>query len=157
ACTIPIALFVGFYMYRIRKGRVVEASLIGAALTLAAVVAGNWIPGSPWEGAFSLTRTETILALCGYGFVASALPVWLLLCPRDYLSSFLKIGTIALLVVGVMVANPALRCQAYNEVFADRGPTFPWGGVFPFVFICIMCGAISGFHALVSSGTTPKM
>jgi carbon starvation protein len=156
-CTIPIALFVGFYMYRLRKGRVVEASLIGGALTVAAVFVGNWVPGSPLEGFFSLTKTETILALTGYGFVASVLPVWLLLCPRDYLSSFLKIGTIALLIVGVIIANPPLRCPPINEVFKNGGPTFPWGGIFPFVFICVMCGAISGFHALVSSGTTPKM
>jgi carbon starvation protein len=157
ACTIPIALFVGLYMYRIRKGRIVEASLIGGALTVAAVIAGNWIPGSPLEGVFALSKTETILALTGYGFVAAVLPVWLLLLPRDYLSSFLKIGTIALLIVGVLVANPPLLHPPVNEVFKDKGPTFPWGGIFPFVFICIMCGAISGFHALVSSGTTPKL
>lgn len=157
ACTIPIALFVGLYMYRIRKGAVVEASLIGAAATLAAVVAGNWIPGSVLEPFFALTRTQTVLALTAYGFIASVLPVWLLLCPRDYLSSFLKIGTIALLVIGVFLANPVLPCPPVNQVFAGGGPTFPWGGIFPFVFICIMCGAVSGFHALVSSGTTPKM
>ncbi|MFO0845074.1 MAG: carbon starvation protein A [Gemmataceae bacterium] len=157
ACTIPIALFVGLYMYKIRKGAVVEASLIGAFATLAAVVAGNWVPGSSLEPYFSLTKGQTVLALTGYGFVASVLPVWMLLCPRDYLSSFLKIGTIALLVVGVFLANPVLPCPPVNPIFADRGPTFPWGGVFPFVFICIMCGAVSGFHALVSSGTTPKM
>jgi len=156
ACTIPIALFVGLYMYKIRKGRVVEASLIGAAGVLAATVAGNWIPGSPLEGMFSLTKQETILALTGYGFIASVLPVWLLLCPRDYLSSFLKIGTIALLIVGVFVANPVMRCPTVNAEFADGGPTFR-GAIFPFVFICIMCGAISGFHSLVASGTTPKM
>jgi carbon starvation protein len=157
ACTIPIALFVGLYMYKIRKGAVVEASAIGALATLAAVVAGNWIPGSFLEPYFSLTKTQTVLALTGYGFIASVLPVWLLLCPRDYLSSFLKIGTIVLLVVGVFMANPPLLAPAVNHVFADRGPTFPWGGIFPFVFICIMCGAVSGFHSLVSSGTTPKM
>jgi carbon starvation protein len=157
ACTIPIALFVGLYMYRIRKGRVVEASLIGGALTVAAVIAGNWIPGSPLQGIFALNKDAAILALTGYGFVAAVLPVWLLLLPRDYLSSFLKIGTIALLIVGVLVANPPLLHPPINEVFKDKGPTFPWGGIFPFVFICIMCGAISGFHALVSSGTTPKM
>ncbi len=156
ACTIPIALFVGLYMYKIRKGHVVEASLIGAVLTLGAVVAGNWIPGSPWEDTFSLTKGHTVLALTGYGFVASVLPVWLLLCPRDYLSSFLKIGTIALLIVGVFVANPVLAAPIVNPVFQSGGPTFA-GGIFPFVFICIMCGSISGFHALVSSGTTPKM
>lgn len=157
ACTIPIALFVGLYMYKLRKGKVVEASLIGAAGVLAATVVGNWIPGSPLGSFFSLSRDQTILAITTYGFIASVLPVWLLLCPRDYLSSFLKIGTIALLVIGVLIANPELRAPTVNPVFKDGGPTFPWGGIFPFVFICIMCGAVSGFHALVSSGTTPKM
>jgi carbon starvation protein len=156
ACTIPIALLVGFYMYRLRKGHVVEASLIGAALTLAAVAAGNWVPGSPLEKWFSLTKGQTVLAITIYGVVASVLPVWLLLAPRDYLSSFLKIGTIALLVVGVIAANPVLPCPPVNDVFLNDGPTFR-GGLFPFVFICIMCGAISGFHSLVASGTTPKM
>jgi carbon starvation protein len=156
ACTIPIALLVGLWMYRIRKDRVVEASVIGVLLTFAAVIAGNWIPGSPLERYFSLTREQTIWALCIYGFVAAVLPVWLLLGPRDYLSSFMKIGTIALLVVSVCVANPTLQAPPVNEVFINGGPTFP-GSLFPFVFICVMCGAISGFHALVSSGTTPKM
>jgi carbon starvation protein len=156
AATIPIALLVGLYMYRLRPGRVVEASLLGAALTLAAVFAGNWIPGSPWERFFSFTKGHTTFLLCAYGFVASVLPVWLLLLPRDYLSSFLKIGMIALLVIGVFVANPVLPCPPVNHEFLGGGPTFA-GGLFPFVFICIMCGAISGFHALVSSGTTPKM
>lgn len=156
ACTIPIALFVGWWMYVLRKGRVLEASLIGAILVLAATVYGAQIPGSSWEGYFSWTKGQTVLALVGYGFVASVLPVWLLLCPRDYLSSFLKIGTIALLIVGVFVANPVLYQPMYNPIFASGGPTFP-GNIFPFVFICIMCGAVSGFHALVSSGTTPKM
>jgi carbon starvation protein len=156
ACTIPIALFVGWYLYRVRPGRVVEASVLGGVLVLAATVAGNWVPGSPLEPYFSLTKGQTVLALTGYGFVASVLPVWLLLCPRDYLSSFLKIGTIILLVVGVFVANPVMRQPPLNPVFAGGGPTFP-GPMFPFVFICIMCGAVSGFHSLVSSGTTPKM
>jgi carbon starvation protein len=156
ACTIPIALLVGLWMYRLRKGKVVEASLLGAAGVLLAVVVGKWVPDSPLERYFSLSRESTIFALCGYGFIASVLPVWLLLCPRDYLSSFLKIGTIGLLVVGVLLANPPLFCPQVNEVFASGGPTFA-GAIFPFVFICIMCGAISGFHALVSSGTTPKM
>lgn len=156
ACTIPIALLVGWYMYRFRPGKTVEASLIGATLTLAAVVAGNWIPGSPWEGYFALGKVQTVIALCTYGFIASVLPVWLLLAPRDYLSSFLKIGTIALLIIGVFWANPKLPSPAFNPTFINGGPTFQ-GHLFPFVFICIMCGAISGFHALVSSGTTPKM
>lgn len=156
ACTIPIALLVGLWMYRLRPGRVVEASIIGGVLTIGAVVAGNWVPGSPLERFFSLTRDQTILALGTYGFIAAVLPVWLLLGPRDYLSSFLKIGTIALLVVSVCVANPTLEAPPVNEVFLNGGPTFP-GQIFPFVFICIMCGAVSGFHSLVSSGTTPKM
>jgi carbon starvation protein len=156
-CTIPIALFVGWYMYRFRPGKIAEASLLGAAAVLAATVIGNWIPGSPLEPFFSLSREGTILAICIYGFIASVLPVWLLLVPRDYLSSFLKIGTIALLVAGVIVANPPLHAPAVNPHFANGGgPYFP-GAIFPFVFICIMCGAVSGFHALVSSGTTPKM
>jgi carbon starvation protein len=157
ACTVPIALFVGLYMYRLRKGRVVEASLLGAAGVLLAVVVGKWIPGSPLERFFALSRETTIFALCGYGFVASVLPVWLLLCPRDYLSTFLKIGTIFLLVAGVLVVNPELKAPAVSPYFASGGGPNLDGPIFPYVFICIMCGAISGFHALVSSGTTPKM
>lgn len=156
AATIPIALFVGLYMYRLRRGRVVEASLIGAAAVLAATFAGGLIGGTTIEPLFEWGRGQTILAICVYGFVASVLPVWLLLCPRDYLSSFLKVGTLALLVLGVIVANPSMEAPAFNEHFAAGGPILS-GAVFPFVFICIMCGAISGFHALVSSGTTPKM
>ncbi len=157
ACTVPIALFVGLYMYRIRKGRVVEASLIGAVATLAATVAGGWIHGSAIEPYFELSRGGTIWAICLYGFIASVLPVWLLLCPRDYLSSFLKIGTVALLVGAVIVANPKLEAPPINPVYAAGGGPNMNGPIFPFCFICIMCGAISGFHALVSSGTTPKM
>ena len=156
ACTIPIALFTGLWMYRVRPGRVIEASLIGGALTLFAVVAGGWIPGSALEPIFSLTRNQTIIALVVYGFIAAVLPVWLLLGPRDYLSSFLKIGTVVLLVASVCIANPPLQAPMLNEVFVNGGPTFP-GSIFPFVFICVMCGAVSGFHSLVSSGTTPKM
>ncbi len=157
ACTIPIALFVGLWMYRIRKGRVIEASLIGAAGVLTATIAGALIPEDPTlHRMFSLDKTQTVLALCGYGFIASVLPVWMLLCPRDYISSFLKVGTIALLVLGVILANPPLPQPTVNYTFINGGPTFK-GNIFPFVFICIMCGAISGFHALVSSGTTPKM
>jgi carbon starvation protein len=157
ACTVPIALVVGLYMYKLRKGRVVEASAFGAAAVLAATIAGNWIPGSSLEPYFQLTRNQTILAICAYGFIASVLPVWLLLCPRDYLSSFLKIGTVALLVGAVVVANPQLQAPMVNELFAGGGGPYFNGAIFPFCFICIMCGAISGFHALVSSGTTPKM
>ena len=155
-CTIPIALFVGLYMYRFRKGRVVEASLIGAVLVLVATWAGSFIPGSPLAPYFDLSQKQVILAIMAYGFLASVLPVWVLLCPRDYLSSFLKIGTVAALVLGVVFVNPTLKMPAITEFAGGGGPVLP-GKVFPFVFITIMCGAISGFHALVSSGTTPKM
>ncbi len=156
ACTIPIAFAVGLYMYKIRPGAVIEASIGGGIAVLAATWAGSLIPGSFLEPWFSLNKSQTIFALCGYGFIASVLPVWMLLCPRDYLSSFLKIGTIGLLVVGTIVANPPLMHRPIEPIFASGGPTFA-GTMFPFVFICIMCGAISGFHSLVSSGTTPKM
>jgi carbon starvation protein len=155
-CTIPIAILVGLIMKKWPNVGVLWGSLLGGVLTLAAVVAGNWIPGSPLEAWFSLTKMQTIWALVIYGFIAAVLPVWLLLGPRDYLSSFLKVGTIFLLIGSVLVANPPLQAPPINEVFANGGPTFP-GTLFPFVFICVMCGAISGFHALVSSGTTPKM
>ncbi|MBV8880485.1 MAG: carbon starvation protein A [Planctomycetaceae bacterium] len=156
ACTVPIALFVGLWMYRIRKGKVVEASLIGAGAVLACTWLGSLIPGSPLEHLFSLSKNQVTVAIAAYGFIASVLPVWLLLCPRDYLSSFLKIGTIAGLVLGVLIVNPQLHMPAVTTFCAGGGPIVP-GKVFPFVFITIMCGAISGFHALVSSGTTPKM
>ncbi|HWP84525.1 MAG TPA: carbon starvation CstA family protein, partial [Terriglobia bacterium] len=155
-CTIPIALFVGLYMYRFRKGAVVEASLIGAVLVLVATWAGSFIPGSPLAPYFDLTQKQVILAIMGYGFLASVLPVWVLLCPRDYLSSFLKIGTVAALVLGVILVNPTMQMPPVTEFVSGGGPVLS-GKVFPFVFITIMCGAISGFHALVSSGTTPKM
>jgi carbon starvation protein len=156
ACTVPIALFVGLWMYKIRKGKVVEASLIGAAAVLLSTWLGSLIPGSPLEHLFSLSKNGVTVAIAIYGFVASVLPVWLLLCPRDYLSSFLKIGTIAGLVLGVLIVNPTLHMPATTTFCSGGGPIVP-GKVFPFVFITIMCGAISGFHALVSSGTTPKM
>ena len=157
ACTIPIALMVGWYMYRLRKGRVVEASILGAVAVLGVTYLGAMIPGSWLEPYFSWSKEQTTYAIAGYGFVASILPVWLLLCPRDYLSSFLKIGTIALLVVGVVVANPTLEAPPINHQFAHGGGPYFDGPIFPYVFICIMCGAVSGFHALVASGTTPKM
>jgi carbon starvation protein len=156
SCTIPIALFVGFYMYKIRPKQVLEASLIGAALTLGATFGGGWITRQPLAHWFNWSDHTVIIAMSIYGFVAAVLPVWVLLTPRDYLSSFLKIGTIALLVIGVIVANPKLEAPAFNRVFASGGPTVA-RSLFPFLFITIMCGAISGFHSLVSSGTTPKM
>ena len=157
ACTVPIALVVGWYMYKVRKGRVLEASVLGAVAVLGVTVLGGSIPGSWLEPYFSWSKEQTTYAIAGYGFVASILPVWLLLCPRDYLSSFLKIGTIALLVIGVIVANPTLAAPAINHQFAGGGGPYFDGPIFPYVFICIMCGAVSGFHALVASGTTPKM
>jgi carbon starvation protein len=156
ACTIPIALFVGLWMYRIRKGKVAEASVIGAIAVLGCTYLGSLIPGSPLERFFSLSGHGVTVAIAVYGFVASVLPVWLLLCPRDYLSSYLKIGTVAALVIGTIFVNPTLKMPALTEFVNGGGPIVP-GKVFPFVFITIMCGAISGFHALVSSGTTPKM
>ncbi|HEX8911343.1 MAG TPA: carbon starvation protein A [Humisphaera sp.] len=156
AATIPIALFVGLYMYKIRPGKVTEASLIGAVLTLGATVAGGWVAEHHIGEWFNLTGTQVTWAMAIYGFVAAVLPVWVLLAPRDYLSSFLKIGTIAMLVVGVLVANPRLETPAVNSTFLGGGPIVP-GTIFPFLFITVMCGALSGFHALVSSGTTSKM
>jgi carbon starvation protein len=156
AATIPIALFVGFYMYRLRPGKVIEASLIGGAMTVAATVAGHWVAQHSIGQYFNLSASGVTWSMAIYGFVAAVLPVWVLLAPRDYLSSFLKIGTIALLVVGVLFANPQLEAPALNMTFLDGGPIVK-GTIFPFLFITIMCGAISGFHALVSSGTTPKM
>jgi carbon starvation protein len=154
--SIPLALFVGWYMYRLRPGRVAEATIIGVAGLLACVILGKPLSASPFAHYFLFTRTELILLMAGYGFVASVLPVWLLLAPRDYLSSFMKIGTIALLIVGVIVVNPVLQMPAFSQFTGGGGPIVP-GPLFPFAFITIACGAISGFHALIASGTTPKM
>ena len=121
-----------------------------------AVIAGRWVASSPVAGWFLFDHHQLTVLLCVYGFVASVLPVWLLLAPRDYLSSYMKIGTIALLVVGVLVVHPDLKLPAFTQFVHGGGPIVP-GKVFPFVFITIACGAISGFHALVASGTTPKM
>jgi carbon starvation protein len=156
AMTIPIALFMGFYMRVLRPGAVVETSIIGVALLLLAIVAGGWVSESNWAEAFTLSPTTLVWCLVIYGFLASVLPVWMLLAPRDYLSTFMKIGTIVLLAVGVLVAAPRLQMPA-TTVFTDgSGPVFS-GALFPFVFITIACGALSGFHSLIASGTTPKM
>lgn len=163
ALTIPIAFMTGIYLYRLRKNRVLEASIIGGLLTVGAVWLGGMMndPQSMLFGyrdMFDLREKEVGIAIAIYGFVASVLPVWMLLCPRDYLSSFLKIGTILLVIVAVIVAHPVIRTPAINTTFLGGGPTTGAGGsIFPFLFIFIMCGAISGFHALVASGTTPKM
>ena len=154
--TIPLALFMGLYMYRFRKGRIAEASIIGVVGLLAAVYLGGRIADSSLANTFTLSRNALILLMAAYGFIASVLPVWMLLCPRDYLSSYLKIGTIAFLIIGVILVHPNLNMPALTPFTAGGGPVIP-GKLYPFVFITIACGAISGFHALVSSGTTPKM
>ncbi|RQW25894.1 carbon starvation protein A [Rhodobacteraceae bacterium CH30] len=157
AATIPIALFMGVYMRYIRPGRIGEISVIGFVLMMLAIVYGENIAQSPtWGPLFTLTGVQLTWGLIGYGFVASVLPVWLLLAPRDYLSTFLKIGVIAGLAVGIIFAAPELKMPAISRFIDGSGPVFS-GGVFPFLFITIACGAISGFHALVSSGTTPKL
>ncbi|MET9463394.1 carbon starvation CstA family protein [Streptomyces sp. NPDC006544] len=155
--TIPIALFMGFYLRVLRPGRVTEVSVVGVALLLLAIVAGGWVAESSLAETFTLEKETLVLWMIAYGFVASVLPVWMLLAPRDYLSTFMKVGTIGLLAVGVVVAMPVLKMPSVTD-FASRGdgPVFA-GSMFPFVFITIACGALSGFHSLVSSGTTPKM
>jgi carbon starvation protein len=156
AMTIPIALFMGIYLYRLRRGRVLEMSAIGFTLLLVAVFAGHYIPGSPLDPAFNLSKNTLVLSIAGYGFIASVLPVWLLLAPRDYLSTYMKIGTILLLAIGVLAIAPDIRMPAVTRFAEGGGPIIP-GRLFPFMFITIACGAISGFHSLISSGTTPKM
>ena len=157
ACTIPIALLMGWWLHVFRPGRVGEASIIGVVLVLLAVVAGGWVAESPtWSPWFTASATNIAWMMMAYGFVASVLPVWVLLCPRDYLSTFLKIGTILALGVGILVALPPLKMPALTQFVSGTGPVFA-GKLFPFAFITIACGAISGFHALVASGTTPKM
>ncbi|CAM4487868.1 carbon starvation CstA family protein [Nocardia ninae] len=158
AMTIPIALFMGVYLRFLRPGAVGEVSLIGFALLMLAIISGNWVAGSGWgQDWFTLSGTTIAWGLILYGFIASVLPVWLLLAPRDYLSTFMKIGTIVLLAVGVLITMPVLKAPAVSEfAFSGNGPSFA-GSLFPFLFITIACGALSGFHALVSSGTTPKL
>lgn len=158
AMTIPLGIFMGFWMYVWRKGHIKEATIIGVIGLLLAVVGGEPLnhPDS-WLGSFfHLSRTEIVIALAVYGFAASVMPVWLLLSPRGYLSSFTKIGTILLLALGVIIVNPEFKMPALTEFAGGGGPIIP-GPLFPFAFITIACGAISGFHALISSGTTSKM
>jgi len=154
--TIPLALFMGLYMYRFRKGKIAEASAIGVVLLLFAVWLGGKIATSSWGTAFTFSPGQVTALMAAYGFIASVLPVWLLLCPRDYLSSYLKIGTVAFLIIGVIIVHPTLHMPAVTPFVNGGGPIVP-GKVYPFVFITIACGAMSGFHALISSGTTPKM
>jgi carbon starvation protein len=159
ALTIPIALFMGFFLRVLRPGRVLEATAIGVALLLLAIVAGGWIQESGGAVAdfFTLEPETLVLCLVAYGFFASVLPVWMLLAPRDYLSTFMKIGTIMLLAIGIVVTLPMMQTEAVTKFASSgEGPVFA-GALFPFVFITIACGALSGFHALIASGTTPKM
>ncbi|TCZ56659.1 carbon starvation CstA family protein [Roseicella aquatilis] len=155
--TIPIALFMGVYLRFIRPGAIGEVSVIGFVLLMLAILGGQWVAEDPaWAAAFTFTGTQLCWLLIGYGFVASILPVWLLLAPRDYLSTFLKIGTILGLALGILFVLPELRMPAVTRFVDGTGPVWS-GNLFPFLFITIACGAVSGFHALISSGTTPKL
>jgi carbon starvation protein len=155
--TIPIALLLGVYLRFLRPGRVIEASVIGVALVMFAVVAGQWVADSPvWAAKFTLGGVTLAFALIAYGFAASALPVWLLLAPRDYLSAFIKAGAIFSLAAGILLVRPHVLMPPLTRFVDGNGPVFA-GKIFPFCFITIACGAISGFHSLISSGTTPKM
>jgi carbon starvation protein len=157
AMTIPIALFMGVYMRVLRPGRVIEASVIGVVLLLLAIGLGSFVAESRWAEAFTLSHENLVFCLVVYGFAASVLPVWLLLAPRDYLSTFMKVGTIALLAIGIVLTLPVLQMPAFTDfAFNGQGPVFA-GSLFPFVFITIACGALSGFHSLIASGTTPKL
>ena len=156
ASTIPIAILMGLWMFKFRRHKTAEATVIGVILLTLAVIFGKYVPGSaigPW---FEFTPKTLTLLLAGYGFFASVLPVWLLLSPRDYLSSIMKLGVIAMLVVGIVIVAPDLKMPAFTPFIRGGGPIIP-GTLFPYLFITIACGAISGFHALISSGTTPKM
>ena len=155
--TIPIALLMGVYLRYLRPGKVLETSLLGFGLVVAAIFGGQWVAATPAvAGVFTLSATALAALIILYGFAASAVPVWLLLAPRDYLSTFVKLGTIAALAVGILAVRPTLHMPALTRFIDGTGPVFA-GSIFPFAFITIACGAISGFHSLISSGTTPKL
>ncbi|WP_095193630.1 carbon starvation CstA family protein [Pseudomonas sp. Irchel 3A7] len=155
--TVPIAMFMGIYMRYIRPGRIGEISIIGVFLLLGSIWLGGQIAADPvWAKAFTFTGIQITWMLIGYGFVAAVLPVWLILAPRDYLSTFLKIGTIVALAIGILVTMPELKMPALTQFIDGTGPVWK-GGMFPFLFITIACGAVSGFHSLIASGTTPKL
>jgi carbon starvation protein len=156
ACTIPIALLMGIWMFQFRKGKIVEATIGGVVLLTAAVIYGRYIPESSIASWFTFNRNTLTILLAFYGFFASVLPVWLLLSPRDYLSSIMKLGVVAMLAMGIIIVAPDLKMPAFTSYIHGGGPIIP-GTLFPYLFITIACGAISGFHSLVSSGTTPKM
>ncbi len=154
--TIPIAFFMGMWMFKFRKGKTAEATVMGIVLLTLAVVFGKYVPESPLAAYFTFNHGTLTVLLAIYGFFASVLPVWLLLSPRDYLSSFMKLGVVAFLALGIIIVAPELKMPAFTMYTHGGGPIIP-GKVFPYLFITIACGAISGFHALVSSGTSPKM
>ncbi|MDD1964326.1 carbon starvation protein A [Pseudomonas putida] len=155
--TIPIAMFMGVYMRYVRPGRIGEISIIGVVLLLLSIWAGGQVAASPeWAHVFTFTGVQITWMLVGYGFVAAMLPVWLLLAPRDYLSTFLKIGTIVALAIGILILAPELKMPALTQFTDGTGPVWK-GALFPFLFITIACGAVSGFHSLIASGTTPKL
>jgi carbon starvation protein len=157
AMTMPIAVLMGLYLRRIRPGKVLESSLLGFVLVLCAIFGGQWVSQNPtWAAVFTLTAPTLAVLIIIYGFAASALPVWLLLAPRDYLSTFVKLGTISLLAIGIVVLRPSLHMPPLTRFADGTGPVFA-GTIFPFAFITIACGAVSGFHSLISSGTTPKL
>ncbi len=156
AMTIPIALLMGVYLRFLRPGRVLEASVLGFLLVVLAIFGGQWVSHSSAASIFTLTGATLAILIMIYGFAASALPVWLLLAPRDYLSTFVKLGTVATLAVGIIVVHPTLRMPGLTRFIDGSGPVFA-GNLFPFAFITIACGAISGFHSLIASGTTPKL
>ena len=156
AATMPIAIFMGLCLRYWRPGKVLECSAIGFLLVLASVFGGQWIAGSTYAPLFTLSAMTLAIAIIIYGFLASALPVWLLLAPRDYLSTFVKLGVIAMLAIGIFIVRPDLQMPAFSRFVDGTGPVLA-GKVFPFCFITIACGAVSGFHSLISSGTTPKM
>lgn len=157
AFTIPLALFMGIYIRYLRPGRIGEVSVIGLVFLVFAIISGGWVAESPtWAPFFDFTGVQLTWMLVGYGFVAAVLPVWLLLAPRDYLSTFLKIGTIVGLAIGILIMRPTLTMPALTKFIDGTGPVWT-GNLFPFLFITIACGAVSGFHALIASGTTPKM
>ncbi len=155
--TMPIALLMGFWMHKIRPNDVKGGSIIGVVLLFLGILAGPYVAASPyWSHLLSLTKHQIALSIPVYGFIASVLPVWMLLCPRDYLSTYLKLGTIVLLALGIICLHPTLQMPALTQYIHGGGPVIP-GKVFPFVFITIACGALSGFHAIIGTGTTPKM
>ena len=156
ASTIPIAIAMGLWMFKIRKGKTLEATIFGIALLVFAVIIGRYVPESQYSSWFTFNHKTLTIIIAVYGFLASVLPVWLLLSPRDYLSSIMKISVIGMLAVGLIIVAPEIKMPAFTEFGKGGGPIIP-GKLFPYLFITIACGAISGFHALVSSGTTPKM